>query len=186
MTSIVREFNDKGLELMLSFDLRRGDYVLGRLLGFFLVTLLIALLATLPQFVLAPLPTALQWGLSLACELAIMAALSLFCIMTFTQLMPAANFVLGFYLLARTLTAIRLIGATPLTGGDMPSHQIMTWMVEGLALILPAFDRYTQSAWLIDNNVASWSTSALLAAKAALYIILLGAATMFDFHRRNL
>lgn len=186
LTSIVREFNDKGLELMLSFDLRRGDYVLGRLLGFFLVALLIALLATLPQFVLAPLPTALQWGFSLACELTIMAALSLFCIMAFTQLMPAASFVLGFYLLARTLTAIRLIGAAPSISDDALSHHTMSWLVEGLARVLPAFDRYTQSAWLIDNNAASWSVSALLAAQAALYIILLGAATMFDFHRRNL
>jgi len=186
LTSIVREFNDKGLELTLSFDLQRGDYVLGRLLGFFLVALLIALLATLPQFALAPPLPALQWGLSLACELAIMAALSLFCIMTFTQLMPAANFVLGFYLLARTLTAIRLIGAAPSTNGDMLSHRMMSWLVEGLALVLPAFDRYTQSAWLIGDNAASWSASAILAAQAALYTILLGAATMFDFHRRNL
>ena len=32
LTSVVREFNDKGLELTLSFDLRRADYILGRLL----------------------------------------------------------------------------------------------------------------------------------------------------------
>jgi hypothetical protein len=186
LTSIVREFNDKGLELMLSFNLRRGDYVLGRLLGFFGVALLIALLATLPLCMLAPPITALQWGLSLACELTIIAALSLFCIMTFTQLMPAASFVLAFYLLTRTLTAIRLIGAAPTIGNDVLSHQIMSWGVEGLALVLPAFDRYTQSAWLIDNNAAEWSVSAIRAAQALLYTILLGAATMFDFHRRNL
>ena len=30
LTSVVREFNDKGLELTLSFDLRRSDYILGR------------------------------------------------------------------------------------------------------------------------------------------------------------
>ena len=71
-----------------------------------------ALLAALPQLMLAPLPAALQWVLALALELAMVAALSLFCVMTFTQLMPAASFVAGFYLLARALTAIRLISDT--------------------------------------------------------------------------
>jgi len=185
LTSVVREFHDKGLELVLSFDVRRGDYILGRLLGFLLVATAIALLATLPQFALSSAPAALQWGLSLACELAIMSALSLFCIVTFTQLMPAASFVFGFYLLARTLTAIRLMDAAPLTGVGTPSHQVMSWLVEGLALVIPALDRYTQSAWLVDY-AAPWATSAILAAQAALYIVLLGAATMFDFQRRNL
>ena len=114
LTSMVREFNDKGLELTLSFDLRRAHYILGRLSGYTLIALLMALVATLPQLALAPLPAALQWGLSLALELAIMAALSLFCIVTLTQLMPAASFVGCFYLLARALSAIRLISrATP-------------------------------------------------------------------------
>src|SRR5258705_9552125 len=106
LTSMVREFNDKGLELTLSFDLPRSHYILGRLLGFTLVALLVALIALLPQLLLAPLTAALQWGLSLALELSIMTALSLFCIVTFTQLMPAASFVFGFYLLARALTAV--------------------------------------------------------------------------------
>ena len=37
LTSIVREFNDKGLELTLSFNLRRADYVVGRFTGFVLI-----------------------------------------------------------------------------------------------------------------------------------------------------
>ena len=50
LSSIVREFNDKGLELTLSFDLRRSDYVLGRLLGFGAVAL-----AMIEEFKRAPL-----------------------------------------------------------------------------------------------------------------------------------
>ena len=185
LTSMVREFNDKGLELTLSFDLRRSHYILGRLCGFLLIALAMALLATLPPLLLAPLPAALQWGLSLALELAIMAALSLFCIVTFTQLMPAASFVFGFYLLARTLTAIRLMSDTPLVGGGTPSHQVIAWIIDALALVLPALDRYTQSTWLVDN-AAAWPALGANAAQALLYIVLLGAAAMFDFYRRNL
>ena len=185
LASIVREFNDKGLELTLSFDLRRSHYILGRLLGFMLIALLMALIAILPQLALAPLQAALQWGLSLALELAIMSALSLFCIVTFTQLMPAASFVFGFYLLARSLTAIRLMSDTPLVGGGTWSHQVISWLVDALALVLPALDRFTQSAWLVDS-AASWPALGANAVQASLYTVLLGAAAMFDFYRRNL
>ena len=185
LASIVREFNDKGLELTLSFDLRRSHYILGRLLGFMLIALLMALIAILPQLALAPLQAALQWGLSLALELAIMSALSLFCIVTFTQLMPAASFVFGFYLLARSLTAIRLMSDTPLVGDGTWSHQVISWLVDALALVLPALDRFTQSAWLVDST-ASWPALGANAVQASLYTVLLGAAAMFDFYRRNL
>ncbi len=185
LTSMVREFNDKGLELTLSFDLRRSHYILGRLCGYTLIAALFALLATLPQLLLAPPQAALQWGLSLAFELAIVTALSLFCIVTFTQLMPAASFVFGFYLLARALTAIRLISDTPLVGGDTLSHRAISLLLDALALLLPALDRFAQSAWLADGT-GSWPALGGNAAQAALYVVLLGAAAMFDFYRRNL
>jgi Cu-processing system permease protein len=114
-----------------------------------------------------------------------MTALSLFCIVTFTQLMPAASFVFGFYLLARALTAIRLINDTPLIGGGTLSHQLISLLVDALALVLPALDRFTQSAWLADN-AASWPALGANAVQALLYTVLLAAAAMFDFSRRNL
>ena len=185
LTSIVREFNDKVLELTLSFDLRRADYILGRLLGFILIAFAMALIAGLPQFFLAPLPAALQWDCSLALELAIVAALSLFCVMTFTQLMPAASFVAGFYLLARSLSAIRLISDTSVVGDNVLSRQMMAWLVDTLAVVLPALDRFSPSAWLVDG-AAGWSAVGVCAVQAALYTALLAAAAMFDFYRRNL
>jgi ABC-type transport system involved in multi-copper enzyme maturation permease subunit len=185
LTSVTREFDDKGLELTLSFDLRRSHYIAGRLLGFLSIALVIAAAASAPLFFLAPPAAALQWGVSLAFELAIMAAFSLFCIVTFTQLMPAASFVLGFYVLARALNAIQLMSDTPLTGSGTRSHQLASALVDLLALLLPSLDRYTQSAWLTDG-IATGATFAALAAQALIYILLLAAAAMFDFYRRNL
>jgi len=185
LTSMVREFNDKGLELTLSFDLRRSHYVLGRLCGFTLIALGVALLATLPQLLLASPHDALLWGISLALELVIVAALSLFCIVTFTQLMPAASFVLGFYLLARALSAIRLMSDTPIIGADTASHRVISLLIDALALVLPALDRFTQSVWLADGT-ASWPALGANAAQAVIYTVLLAAAAMFDFSRRNL
>jgi hypothetical protein len=185
LTCIVREFNDKGLELTLSFDLRRSNYVAGRMLGFLVIALFMALLAGAMQLLLAPTEAVLQWGTALALELTIIAALSLFCVMTFTHLMPAASFIAAFYLLARALTAIQLMSNSPLAIENPLSHQVMSWLVDGLALVLPALDRFTQSAWLTDG-MAGWPAIAACALQAALYVPLLVAAAMFDFYRRNL
>ena len=184
ISSITREFNDKGLDIVLALDLPRSHYILGKLTGFLVIGTLIALAASIALAFLAAPGAALQWGLSLAFELAIVVALSLFCVVTFSQLMPAASFVLAFYLLARALTAIRLIGAHPLTGGDGLSHRFISMMMESLALVMPALDAWTRTAWLV-NQQAAWADIGALAGQSALYVALLAAATMFDFYRKN-
>lgn len=185
LVSITREFNDKGLDVLLALDLPRSHYVLGKLVGFLGIALLIAAAAAVPLAWFAPGPAVLQWTISLGLELAIMAALALFCVVTFNQLTPAASFVLAFYLFARSLTAIRLMSASPLTGTDTLSHQVIQFVVEALALVVPALDAWTQTAWLV-NQQAPWSVVLELAGLSALYVALLAAATMFDFYRRNL
>lgn len=184
LTSITREFNDKGLEMLLALDLPRSHYILGKLAGFLLIGAIIALAAAVPLVFLAPPAAVLQWAASLVFELGIVVALALFCILTFSQVMPAASFLLAFYLLARTLTAIRLMGAAPVSGAGELSHQVMHYVIEGLALILPALDRWTQTAWLVDA-AAGWSDVGSLAWQGALYVTLLAGAAMFDFYRKN-
>jgi hypothetical protein len=92
--------------------------------------------------------------------------------------------VLAFYLLARSLTAVRLMGAHPLAGADTLSHQVIGFMVETLALVVPALDEWTQTAWIV-NDPAGWSATAPLLGIGALYVVLLAAATMVDFYRKN-
>ncbi|HEU5284523.1 MAG TPA: ABC transporter permease [Burkholderiales bacterium] len=184
LVSITREFNDKNLDVLLALDLPRSHYVLGKLAGFLAIAVLIAAAASLPLAWLAPAPAALQWAGSLAAELAIVVAFALFCVVTFNQLTPAASFVVAFYVLGRALTAIRLMSAHPLTGADTFSHQAIQFMVDALALVMPALDMWTQTAWLV-NQPAPWSTLLELAGLSALYVALLAAATMFDFYRKN-
>ena len=121
---------------------------------------------------------------SLGFELAIVVAFSLFCIVAIGQLTSAASLVLAFYLLARSLTAMRLMGAHPITGADTLSHETVRFLVEALSLVVPSFDAWTRTAWLV-NEQAPWSVMAQLAGQGALYVTLLAAATMFDFYRKN-
>jgi ABC-type transport system involved in multi-copper enzyme maturation permease subunit len=184
LVSVTREFDDKGLDVLLALDLPRSHYVLGKLAGFLGLAALIAAAAALPLAALAPPAAVLQWMLSLVFELAVIAALALFCILTFSQLTLAASFVLAFYVLARSLTAIRLISAHPVAGADTLANQVAQLLVESLALVIPAFDGWTRTAWLV-NEPASWSAIAQIAGEGTLYVALLAAAAMFDFYRKN-
>ncbi len=184
LVSITREFNDKGMDVALALDLPRSHYILGKLAGFAALAALVAIAASLPLAWLAAPQAALQWAASLGLELAIVVALALFCVVTFGQITPAASFVLAFYLLARALTAIRLMSAHPIAGAESFSHEAMQFVIEALALVMPALDAWTQTAWLVDGHT-QWTVMLQLAGQSALYVVLLAAATMFDFHRKN-
>lgn len=184
--SVAREFDDKGLELVLAADIPRWHYILGRLAGFVVVAGLVAIPATLVQAFQCPPGAALQWGLSLTLELSIVAALALFCIVSFTQLVPAATFVVGFYVLARSLVAMQLMGAAPVAGADTALHRVLAGGVDVVAMLVPALDRYAQTAWLVADGPGSWGMLAAQGGEALLYIVLLACAAMIDFHRREL
>lgn len=184
LASIAREFNDKGFDILLALDLPRAHYVLGKLAGFLALAALIALVASLPLLWLSPWQAVIQWAMSFALELAIVVALALFCMLTFSQLVPAASFIVAFYLFARSITAIRLMSAHPISGADSLSHQVINRMVEGLALVTPALDQWTETAWLV-NEPAAWNTLLAIGWQSAIYVLLLAAAAMFDLYRKN-
>ncbi len=184
LNGLTREFNDKVLELMLSLDLPRPAYLLGKFLGYAIVALAVAAIATVPVATLAPIDSALAWGCSLAWELLIIAALSVFCITTFTQLLPAAAFVTAFYLLARSITAIQLMSGSSLLGADTLGQKVSAVLADALAIALPRLDAYTQTAWLV-NDAGGQPALFNLLLQTTVYVGLLLAAAMFDLYRKN-
>ena len=118
VTSMVREFNDKVMELILSRPLRRSSYFFGKLAGYAAVALALALIASLPLALFAPPARVALWGLSLACELLIVTAFALFCVFSLTQVMSALAAVAGFYLLSRSISALQIMAANPLIGSQ--------------------------------------------------------------------
>ena len=184
VASVAREFQDKGLDVMLALDLPRSHYIVGKLAGFLAIAAALACVVALPIIPLAGIDAVAAWGTSLALELAVVVAFSLFCVVTFNQLMPALSVVMAFYLFARALTAMRLIGGNPIAGGDTLSHRFMTWAIEALAYVVPALDQWTRTAWLVDK-AAAWPSLPPIALHSALFIILVAAAAVFDMHRKN-
>lgn len=184
IASVAREFQDKGLEMALALDLPRSHYILGKLAGFIVIVAVLATAVSVPLIPLAGWQPAAQWAASLAFELAIVVALSLFCVVTFNQLLPAFCFVAAFYVLARALTAIRLISAHPIADASALSHQIMGGFVEMLAFVIPGLDAWTRTGWLVDQS-GSWTAMLAIAAHSALFVVLFASAAVFDMYRRN-
>ena len=182
-SSTLREINDKGLELMLSLALPRSTQYLGRLAGFVASGAALALVFALPLLAWAPAGAVAMWGISLACEAALVAAATLFFAMTLTQLVPAIAATAGLYLLARSIAAIQAIASGPLAEPSVPG-ELARIAVDAVALLLPRLDAVTRTEWLLYGAPGIGAYASALAG-IALYALVLIAAGLFDFHRRS-
>lgn len=183
--SHVREANDKGLELLLSFPLPRYVYLFGRLAGHLACAAWLALLFSLPLLPFAPFGPWLAWAVSLWLELSLVATASLFCVITLNQITAALAAVLAFYAFARTLPALQLIAGSQLAFDGSPATRAMARVLDGIAYLTPRIDLFTRAPWLIDAP-PTVGDLATVAAQAGLYGLLLCAASLFDLHRKNL
>jgi hypothetical protein len=184
VSSLAREFNDRVVDLTLALELPRASYILGRFAGYAAVAMALAAGAGL---LLVPFTQGLGllvWTSTLVLELWIVSALSVFCIITFSQVMPAASFVLSFYLLARSISAMQLISASPLLADRSLAHGFAAWLLNTLAYLLPGLDRFGETAWLVDGG-ASIASFGNAVGQTLAYVPLLISAALFDFYRRN-
>jgi hypothetical protein len=182
--STLREIQDKGLELMLSLPLSRTTQYLGRLAGFAACGAALAIVFAAPLLVWAPPGAVALWGISLACEAALVAAAALFFAMTLQQFVPAITATAGLYLLARSIGAIQAMAAAQ-PGELSTASRLAQYAVDAIALVLPRLDAVTRTAWLLYEPPAAGAYAAAIAS-LVLYAFLLAAGGLFDFHRRSL
>lgn len=182
-SSLLREINDKGLDFSLALPLTRSTQYLGRLAGFAGCGVALAVVFSAVLLAWAPPGAVALWGLSLACEAALVAAAALFFSMALAQLVPAIAATAGFYLLARSISAIQAMAVGPATDAGLAS-QVARTVVDAIGLLLPRLDSVTRTEWLLYGAppLGDYASSLL---QLALYGALLVAAGLFDFHRRN-
>jgi ABC-type transport system involved in multi-copper enzyme maturation permease subunit len=183
ITSTVREFNDKVVELLLSLPAPRSFYFLGKFAGYAAVAAIVALLSALPLAPFAGAPGLVLWTASLFCELLIVAAVSLFCVLSFAQVVPAFAAVAGFYLLSRSMAAMQIIAGAPLQEPTFADRAVRG-IVELIALVLPSLDHMTQTAWLLGPLPGASVLGGVLG-QTSIYLLLICAASLFDLYRRN-
>jgi hypothetical protein len=182
--SAVREANDKVLELVLALPLSRRQYYLGKLAGYGAVGLALALGLTAPLLLWSAPTQVLLWGVSLALELLLVAAATLFFAMTLANVVSAIAATAGLYLLGRTIAAIQLLARGPLADEGW-AQALSRGAVDAVALLLPRLDAATHSDWLLYGS-PPWGEYAMCLFSLLAYTVLLAAAGLFDFHRRNL
>ncbi|MFQ5659990.1 MAG: ABC transporter permease [Gammaproteobacteria bacterium] len=183
VTSMIREFNDKGFEMMLSLPIPRSSYYFGKFFGFFLLALVIAMAASSILLIYSQFSYVLLWFLSLLCELLIIIALSLLCLFTFTNVTVAFAAVIAFYLLSRSMYVIRLISDSPILEFKTYSQEIIKFVIDSIAFILPDLNIFTQSAWLAYGGGINSIGPVLM--QTAIYLVLLTAAGLFDLYRKD-
>ena len=184
ISTMARDFNDRVVDLSLALELPRASYILGKFVGYAALTVAIAVAAGLLLTPFTQGSGLVAWTSTLMLELWIVVALSVFCIITFNQVMPAASFVLAFYVLARSISAIQLISASPLLADQNLAHVFAQWLLNALAYLLPALDRFGQTDWLTEGSTGIASL-VRAAGQTLAYVPLLISAALFDFHRRN-
>jgi ABC-type transport system involved in multi-copper enzyme maturation permease subunit len=184
IASMVREFNDKVVELLLSFPVPRSRYVFGKFLGYAFVAVFLAAVFALSLAFYARSRGVVAWGASLACELLIMTAVSVFCALSLTRTLSALAAVAGFYLLARSMSAIQIIAAASPVGETSLADRVVMQVVDFVALLLPGLDRMTETAWLLQAAPGTGTLAGLLV-QTAIYVMVIGAAALFDFYRKN-
>ena len=182
-SSTLREIQDKGLELMLSLPLSRSAHYLGRLAGFVACAALLAAAFALPLLLWASPQAVALWALSLALECALVAAAALFFAMTLALIVPAIAATAGLYLLARSIGAIQAIASGPLAEANWAGTAARA-AVDAVGLLLPRLDDATRTAWLLYELPSAGDYLRALGG-LAIYLAVLAAAGLFDFHRRS-
>lgn len=184
VASVSREANDKGLELALALPVSRSAYYIGKLAGFSCAGAMLATFFSLPLLIWAKPADLAHWWLSLAAESALIAAAALFFASAMSQTLAALAAAAGLYLLGRSMSAIQAIASGPQAADSLPADAAR-WFVDALALLLPRLDAATRSDWLLYGAPPAGDFAQTLSG-LGLYFLLLAAAGLFDFSRRNL
>lgn len=184
VTSMVRESSDKGLELLLSLPISRATFYVGKLAGYAATGGVLAAAFSLVMLVWCPALSVAAWFASLLLEVFLVAAVSLFFVVTLGQIVPALAAAAGTYFLGRAVAAVQAISTSPLNEDSM-LQRIAGWGIDAVALLLPSLDRATQTVWLLYGPPSPGEFLAL-AGSLFVYGVLVTAAGLFDFHRRNL
>ena len=184
VASVSREANDKGLELALALPVSRQAYFIGKLSGFCCAGAMLATFFAMPMLIWAKPADLAAWWLSLAAETGLVAAAALFFASAMAQTVAALAATAGLYLLGRSISAIQAIASAPQAGDSLPAVAAR-WFVDLLALLLPRLDTATRSDWLLYGAPVAGELVPVLFG-LGLYFLLLAAAGLFDFSRRNL
>ena len=184
VSSTVRELQDKTLEMILAMPIRRGNYYLGKLIGYVYIALLVSIIFAALLLLYADAEQVVIWMISLFLELILVVALSLVMLFTFNQVPSALTAVFIIYGASRIVTSIFLMAKFPIIAHTSMAQKFMDSVVELMTWLLPDLHRFTQTEWL-TYNTAEWGVLLPLLGQTMVYLLFLSFIALFDFYRKN-
>lgn len=184
ITSMVREFNDKGFELILSHPVPRSSYYFGKFAGFAIIALLITLVISCFLSFYTSFALGVFWSFSLWCELLIIISLSMLSLFSFSSITISFSIVMVFYFFSRSIEAIQLISDSPIVASNAMSHKFIDGMLELIAYLVPDLYKFTQTEWLVYPS--GFENTLVIIGQTLIYIVFISSATLFDLYRKEL
>lgn len=184
-SSMLRELQDKSFELILAKSISRTQYYFGKLLASLCLSFLVGIVLSLPFFLLAETSGAMLWCLSLCFELFLLSCIALLCVFTSHSITFVFLATISFYALARTITTIQLIASSPILESNSLWHQFVSSGVNMIAYLIPKFDQYTKTVWLIYAEISMQNLYYVIV-QTIIFSAILITATLFDLNRKEL
>jgi Cu-processing system permease protein len=184
VSSTIRELQDKTLEMILAMPVQRSTYYMGKLTGFVQIAVIIAVMFTSILFVYASADQVIIWGISLFLELILVVAFSLVMLFTFKQTPAALTGVFIIYAASRIVTSVFLMSKHPIIPHSTIGQRFMDEFIQVLTWLLPDLHLFTQTEWLVYGT-GNFSLLLPVLMQTGIYLALLSAVALFDFHRKN-
>jgi len=184
VSTMLRELNDKTLEMIVAMPIARSSYYLGKLIGFIHLALIVTVCFSMLLLLYASGSQVLIWSISLLLELVLIVVLALVMIFTFRQMPIALTGVFVFYAASRAIASFHLMAMYPVIAHSSVSQKFIERFIEVLTWLLPDLHLFTQTEWLAYNT-GRFEMLLPLLTQTLIYVILLSAIALFDFYRKN-
>jgi hypothetical protein len=177
-----RETHEKGLDMILAAGISPAILVAGRLLGFCLMGMIMALAAGLLLLGLDARHELAIWVVGLAGEQALLAGFAFAAALSLRQVVGGVLAAVFLYLLGHNLSALLLLADHPVAGDLGTLHSVALWPFKALSWLIPRFDLFGSADWLA--GLRSGQLLPILA-QTAIYLVLLFALSAIDLTRNR-
>jgi len=184
INSLVRDRIENQTEWLLSTDMPRVSYLLGRTLGFLIVTCVVVALVSIYPLFYSQAGSASLWIISLLAEALIVVFLAVFIAITFNNTVISFITVSAFYLLARNIGNFVLIAQSNIVADQTMFISLARYAMNLVHYLLPDLWRYADTRWLIYDE-GNTDSLIIILVETIIYSLLLLSAAAFDLYRKN-
>lgn len=182
-----RLMESRELHLLLAKPIGRARFVVTAWASFALVALALALVAGVIVWLAGtadgPAAGLAAWTGTLILEAGVMTAFAVFVALGLDSAIASIVTAAGFYVLARMLGVLLAIARTDLRPGGALGDGI-AGAVDVIGAVVPRLDLFAVGTWPV-HGLAGGPDLRLVGAQGVIYTILLVAAAVFDFSRRQ-